>query len=89
MQAEARDTLAEAAAAVADGYSPDWDSLQSRAPDHDRAAIRRLRAIGEIGRSTIEVSLTGTISDPLSDWVRGRDLPAFAPIDLVGTAQGS
>ena len=69
MRAEAiNDRLSEAAAAVADGRTLDWDSLESGASHEDRLIIRRLRVIAEIGRSTIEMSLTGTISDPLSSW---------------------
>ena len=55
-EAEAR--LIDLASAVADGRSLDWNALESSTEDPDeRAVIKRLRAIADVGRVHADISM--------------------------------
>ncbi|HUE76247.1 MAG TPA: protein kinase [Chloroflexota bacterium] len=63
MRDEIQDRLADVAAAVADWQPLDWNSVESSAGNAtERALIRRLRAISEIGRFHSDLTFDNTTS---------------------------
>ena len=60
MPEEPQDRLTDLAAAVADGRVLDWDAIESSTDDQtERALVRRLRAIADIGRIHSDISFQG------------------------------
>src|SRR6185503_2676772 len=83
--AEAR--LIDLASAVADGRSLDWNALESSTEDPDeRAVIKRLRAIADVGRVHADISFHGpfTITESFG---RTPDSPPVQPGERWGSLQ--
>ena len=63
MLEEASNRLTDVAAAIADGRAVDWDAVESSSSDEtERAVVRRLRAIADIGRAHAGVALSDSFS---------------------------
>jgi serine/threonine-protein kinase len=63
MLEEASNRIADVASAIADGRAVDWDAVESSSSDEtERAVVRRLRAIADIGRAHAGVVLSESFS---------------------------
>jgi len=78
--ADAKGPLADAAALVADGATPDWHALQSAADQKTRALLGRLRTLADIARLHGTLSTAGAAPAPA---VRQRCEPGDRWADLV------
>ena len=84
-EAEAR--LIDLAGAIADGHVVDWAALESSTEDPvERAVLKRLRAIADVGRVHADVSFHGpfTLSESFG---RTPDLPAVEAGQTWGALQ--
>jgi eukaryotic-like serine/threonine-protein kinase len=78
MLEERSNRLTDLASAIADGRVVDWEAVESSSVDEEeRAEVRRLRAIADIGRAHAGVTLSDlfSLSTSLSDGME----PAVSP----------